>query len=130
MFAEIGFEGIFEVEFLVDKDDSLYFLEINFRNSTWSYASTAAEMPLPLLWANGMVHPQEPQQAIKNIDVPFTAMVEFDDHRCRVKTHQISNIKWVKDFLNSKCKYYCAANDLSPVISVICSKFRRMRKES
>ena len=30
MFEEIGFEGIFSVEFLIDQNDDLYFLEINF----------------------------------------------------------------------------------------------------
>ena len=28
-FKEIGFEGIFEVEFLIDKNDNYYFLEIH-----------------------------------------------------------------------------------------------------
>ena len=41
---EIGYEGIFEIEFLVDENDQLWFCEINFRNSTWSYASTCAEV--------------------------------------------------------------------------------------
>lgn len=50
MIEDIGFEGIFEIEFLIDQDNSLYFLEINFRNSTWSYASTVAGMPLPIIW--------------------------------------------------------------------------------
>lgn len=48
MFSEIGFEGIFEVEFMGDADGKLWFLEINFRNSTWSLASMKAGMPLPI----------------------------------------------------------------------------------
>lgn len=128
MFSEIGFEGIFEVEFLVDSNDQLYFLEINFRNSTWSYASTVAGMNLPCLWANGMLDSKTTAESLKSIDKPFTAMVEFDDYRNRVKTGNISILKWIKDFKNSKCKYYCAARDYAPVLSVILAKVSRKRR--
>ena len=37
MLEEIGFEGIWEIEFLVDKDDKIYFLEINFRRTSGSF---------------------------------------------------------------------------------------------
>lgn len=128
MIAEVGFEGIFEIEFLVDQDDSLYFLEINFRNSTWSYASTVAGMPLPVLWAKGMLDPAAIDGTYREILEPFTAMVEFDDYRRRVKTGMISKKKWLKDFRGSKCKYYCASNDYKPVISVVTAKIGRIFK--
>lgn len=124
MIAEVGFEGIFEIEFLIDQDDTLYFLEINFRNSTWSYASTVAGMPMPVIWAKGMVNPEGICEAYKEIAKPFTAMVEFDDYRRRVKTGEISRITWIKDFLHSKCKYYCASGDYKPVLAVILAKLR------
>lgn len=129
MFAEIGFEGIYEVEFLVDQDDKLYFLEINFRNSTWSYASTVAGLNLPLLWAQGMIEPDQAEVSNKKRIEPFTAMVEFDDYRERVKTKEISFRQWYKDFRNAKCTYYCASKDYAPIISVILSKFRRKVKK-
>lgn len=125
MFADIGFEGIFEIEFLVDQDDELYFLEINFRNSTWSYASTIAGMNLPLLWAEGMIDPKTTENARKRIDKPFTAMVEFDDFRARVKTKKISFKQWYREFKKSKCKYYCASKDFKPVLSVVFAKLKR-----
>ncbi len=37
MLSEIGFEGIFSLEFLIDADGTYYFTEVNFRHSTWSY---------------------------------------------------------------------------------------------
>ena len=129
MIEEVGFEGIFEVEFLRDQDDSLYFLEINFRNSTWSYASTVAGMPMPVLWAKGMVNTESISDSYIEIDHPFTAMVEFDDYRARVKTGMISKIKWIKDFRNSKCRYYCASSDYAPVLSVIAAKIMREIKK-
>ena len=54
LFEEIGFEGIFEVEFLIDQDDTYYFLEANFRASAWNYSSTVAGMPLSYLWVKSM----------------------------------------------------------------------------
>lgn len=48
MLAEIGFEGIFSIEFIIDQDDTCYFSEVNFRNSTWNYIATFIDMPIPL----------------------------------------------------------------------------------
>lgn len=40
MIEEIGFEGVFEIEFLIDENDVMYFLEINFRHTLWTHAFT------------------------------------------------------------------------------------------
>lgn len=126
MLKDIGYEGIFEIEFLVDIDGSLYFLEINFRNSTWSYASTAAGMPLPVLWSKGMLDELKVSECEKKIDPPFDAMVEFDDYRTRVKTGMISKKQWFKDLKNTKCKYYIGKNDIKPFISVCIHKAEKV----
>lgn len=129
MFKEIQFEGIFEVEFLVDKDDQLYFLEINFRNSTWSYASTVAGMPLPVLWSKGMLNPSVIDSAYQAITAPFTAMVEFDDYVKRVKRHKVTIWKWISDCRQCKCRYYLGRHDSRPFFSmlgsIVSSKFRK-----
>lgn len=124
MFKEIQFEGIFEVEFLVDQDNQLYFLEINFRNSTWSYASTIAGMPLPIIWANGMLNSGGIELAYRKIKKPFTAMVEFADYVERVKRQGYSFFKWLSDFRNTECKYYIGKNDAMPFISYALSIFK------
>ena len=113
MFAEIGFEGIYEVEFLIDQDGTYYFGEINFRNSTWSYASTKAGMPLPVLWAETQEQGFLAKDAQKEFE-PFTAMVEPIDYAKRVKTGKISRAEWLKDFKEIKCGYYYSAEDLEP----------------
>lgn len=119
MFKEIGFEGIFEVEFLVDKDDQLYFLEINFRNSTWSYASTIAGMPLPVIWAKGMLEPTLLLGSYREIREPFWAMVEFDDFVKRVKKHKVTFWKWFSDLKQCKCRYYWGRADSRPFFSML-----------
>lgn len=113
MFAEIGFEGVFEVEFLIDQDGTYYFGEINFRNSTWSYAATKAGMPLPVLWAQTQEQGFMAQNADKKFE-PFTAMVEPIDYAKRVKTGKIDLAEWMKDFKEAKCGYYYSSDDLEP----------------
>lgn len=113
MFEEIGFEGVFEVEFLIDKDGTYYFGEINFRNSTWSYASTMAGMPLPVLWAETQENGNMREDICKKFK-PFTAMVEPIDYAKRVKTGNIDLAEWMKDFKEARCCYYYNADDIEP----------------
>ena len=125
MIEDIGFEGIFEIEFLIDQDNSLYFLEINFRNSTWSYASTVAGMPLPIIWENGMKGKCIVSNCEVKIKEPFNAMVEFDDYRIRVKTGKISKKEWIRELKNAKCRYYLGKNDIKPFLSVCIHKVEK-----
>ena len=114
MLKEIGFEGVFEVEFLVAQDGTLYFLEINFRNSTWSYAATKAGMPLPVLWAETMENGCMRADARKEINGSFTAMVEPIDYAKRVKTGKIDKAQWLVEFKQAKCGYYFSEDDVKP----------------
>lgn len=125
MFKKIGFEGIFSIEFLIGPEDELYFLEINFRNSTWSYASTVAGMSLPIMWAKGMLGLEDGKQ-IKTISSPFVAIAEFDEYIDRVKSGRISKINWIKEILKSKCKYYFSIKDPKPVLNIIWLKIKKV----
>ena len=111
MIRKVGFEGIFSVEFLVTEEDELLFLEINFRNATWSYASTCAGMNLPYLWAESMLSGKIPERAAF---APFRAMVEPIDYGKRVEDGKISLAGWLKDFRECQCTYYYNANDPAP----------------
>lgn len=123
LFAEVGFEGVYSAEFLVSHDGTLYFSEINFRNSTWSYASTCAGMPLPLLWAQAMAG-ELPEKYQKRIPNGFTAMVEVDDFRYRVRGKRIGLKTWLKDFRDCNCKFYLGRNDARPFIYSILYRGR------
>lgn len=123
MFKEIGFEGIFSVEFLIDQDDSLYFLEINFRNSTWSYASTKAGMNLPVLWSRSMLDDSVVDKAYVKFD-DFTAMAEFVDFKDRVKTKRISLWKWLKQMKECKCLYFINKHDMRPIYAKLINKLK------
>ena len=125
MIREIGFEGIMEVEFLIDQDEKLYFGEINFRNSTWSYAATCAGMPLPIMWIAAMENQVSLENMVKNVKDGFTAMVELYDYRARVKTKKLSVLKWIKELQRADCKYYIGKHDWKPVFAWIMQKLKR-----
>lgn len=118
IFECIKFEGICEVEFLVDKNDELYFLEVNLRNSTWGYSSTVAGMNLPILWSEAMLSHKLPKDKLKKIK-PFKAMAEDTDYYDRVKTKKVSLIKWIFQALSCKCLYITNLRDMKPVYSKI-----------
>ena len=101
MFAEIGFEGIYSVEFLIDQDDNYYFSEINFRHSTWGYAATVAGMNMPELWIKGMLEGGLPENSKKTFE-PFTAMVEPIDFQKRVVERNMDLKEWVGQLLEDR----------------------------
>lgn len=127
---EIRFEGIFEVEFLIGEDHKLYFCEINFRNSTWSYASTCAGMNLPFMWSQAMLTSDMKLVKQKTIPENFYAMVEIDDFINRVANRKISVFKWFKQMICCKCRYYLGNfDDLMPIVSMITYKLKKILKK-
>ena len=114
MISEIGFEGIFEAEFLIDKDGSVYFSEINFRNSTWSYVATKLGMPIPLLWAESMISKTIPERYYTAVPDGFTAMVEPIDHKKRVLEGTTDLADWLSDYRNTDCLFYQDDQDPEP----------------
>lgn len=118
MFKEIGFEGIFDVEFLVADDGTLWFLEINFRNTTWSYASACAGMPLATIWSKSMIRGKIIEDSYKVVK-PFKAMVEPIDYNLRVRKGNLGIVKWFIEMLGCKCKDYFNCRDLCPSLLMI-----------
>ena len=116
MMCEVGFEGIYSVEFLIDQDDTYYFSEINFRNSTWSYAATKAGMNLPVLWAETMLKGKLEKDPTKKIEDGFRAMVEPIDYGKRVTAGNTEWGEWLRDFREAKCPFYYNENDIEPFL--------------
>lgn len=119
MMEEIGFEGVFSIEFLIDEYDNYWFCEINFRNSTWSYASTVAGMPLAYLWARTMLEGKIPEDAEKVIPEGFTAMVEPIDYSKRIELGLCTPGEWLADFKKTNCGFYYSADDLEPFYEMV-----------
>lgn len=124
MFKEVGFEGIFSIEFLIDQNDELHFLEINFRNSTWSYASTCVGMNLPFLWINCTLKNNLDYNSIyKKIPQNYTGMVELTDWYARVVTKGITIKQWYKEYKTVDCLFMKGKNDIMPSLSIWINYF-------
>ena len=113
---EVGFEGLWEIEFLVDKDDNYWFLEVNFRSSPWHRAATIAGMPLAYYWILTTLTGECPKP--KEFE-PFNAMVETVDYSKRVEEGRCTLAEWISDFKNAGCTYYYDAEDQEPWILVV-----------
>lgn len=113
MFNEIGFEGVFEVEFLIDKDGTIYFDEINFRNSPWSYPSAALGRCIPEMWIKAVLNDGFSYEHVKVPD-NFTAMIEPVDYAKRVEGGMVSAADWLYDFKKTNVTFYYDPDDPKP----------------
>lgn len=114
VFREIGYTGIFTIEFLIDKDDKLWFMEINFRNSAWAYSTNVAGMPLPILWPRSIIEGRIPDNIYREVPDGFISMVEPIDYAKRVETGMIRVQDWVEAFMKANCHYYYNEADPEP----------------
>lgn len=117
------FSGIFSVECLEDKDDNLYFLEVNFRNSTWSYAYTYAGLNLPYEWAKGVLSGHFDYAGVSLREKPFRAMTEPSDFiNSVVREKQVGFGQWLKDLRGTEVKYYYNKKDKKPLLGFFLSR--------
>lgn len=119
MMTEVGYEGIFDFEFLVDKNDKLYFSEINFRVNPWSYAAAKLGMPLPLLWAEAMLTGELNSDALqKPIPKGYMSMIEPVDYSKRVEQGNTDLGEWLFDFKRTECPFYYDEEDKEPFLEM------------
>lgn len=119
MMEDIGFEGLFDVEFLIDKDGTYYFTEINFRNSIWNYIGEFAGMPYPILWAEGMLSGKLDQPCLEQMSGTYTAMTEPIDYGIRVVKGNTSRGEWLADFRKTDVLFYYDDEDREPFYEMV-----------
>lgn len=119
MFAEIGFEGIFSIEFLIDSDDTCYFSEVNFRNSTWNYIATFIDMPIPVFWCEAMLTGKIEEGWYREFPEKFTAMTEPIDYKIRVEGGRVDLAQWLIDFRTTNVPFYLDPNDPEPFKAMV-----------
>lgn len=123
MIKDIGFEGIFEFEFMLGKDGELYFLEINMRNTVCGWETTVAGMPSATLWCECMLKGSiDKEKVYKEIPEGFYTMAECFDYDMRVKTKKMSHKEWMKYYKNSNAKLYKGRDDFGPFFAFMWYK--------
>ena len=128
MVSEIGFEGIFEFEFMVGPDGDLYFLEINLRNTVIGWATTVAGMPSVTLWCQSMLQGEIVDHCYKKIPEGFVAMAECFDYDVRVKGKMLSHSQWMKQYKAADAKLYRGRRDFMPFFSFMWYKLTKMNR--
>ena len=119
------YEGCFEIEFLLDQDDKLWFLEVNFRFSFWNYALTFGGVNYPIKWAESMLMNRivcPPKETIKH---NFIALNEPGDFGQSVVGKKISFFQWLKDVHNADMLYFYNPKDPLPAWSFWFHKIKR-----
>lgn len=128
--TEVGYEGIYCIEFIIDENNIPYFLEINFRNSGWSYVSTCLGMPLPTLWIESMMKNEVNNDAIKKIPEGYKFMSDFSDFRTRAGK-MVSYHQWLREYIECGCRLEMGKKDIYPFLSYIfhrlCTKLKKCR---
>lgn len=109
------YSGCFEVEFLIDQNDNLFFLEVNFRFSYWNYALTYGGCNYPVAWASATLsgNIDEAQFQLKQY---FTAMDEPGDYGQMVATKKMSFKNWIKEMWQADILYIYNKRDKGPAI--------------
>lgn len=133
MMAEIGYDGLFDIEFLLGEDGILYFMEINFRVDGAIYKLTPG-VNLPAEWCRlvGMAQEELPD-ALPLKRAYFTGMTEFHDFRVSVLSGKMNPIKWFWDFCRADVYIFLNRKDPKPVFVWLWSNlvnFIRKRRKS
>jgi len=116
-----GFEGIFSMDFIKGKDGQLYFLEINFRNSAWSYPSTCAGVNLPYIWADSTISGKLKIDNVQIKKTPFSAIDEITELSLNRKKGLSVFLKTIWAVLKSDSYITWNIKDIGPLKYVICS---------
>ena len=127
---EIKYEGIFEFEFIVDCNNKMWFLEINFRNTALGYSTTVAGMPQVVIWCESMEKGELSRKCIKPVPEGFTAMAECFDYDARVKQGLINKRKWIEQYKTANCKLYKGHDDYLPFFTFMLYKLKSRIKKS
>ena len=96
------YSGIFSIDFLIGKDGYIYFLEVNFRNSAWSYPSTCAGVNLPILWAQSVLNRNLNTENVKIKKLPHSSIVDSEElyhalHEGVGKIFKVLKKMWIFD---------------------------------
>lgn len=122
---ECRFTGCFEIEFLIDQEDMLWFLEVNFRYSFWNYAITFGGLNYPLAWAQSVLDNHITEAEDGELKPYFTAMSEPGDFGQSVASKKISFWNWVMDVHKADMCYFYHPEDPRPAWSFWYHKIQR-----
>ena len=114
LFHKVLYDGIFEVEFLLDEKDNLYFMEINFRETAFNHVHTLMGLNLTWIYAQSVVKGSVVKEEAKLIKEPFVFMNEFTDFILYVLHGKMSIKDWIKDVRHCDAFIFYDKHDCGP----------------
>lgn len=119
---KIGYNGLFSIEFIRDKNAKDYFLEINMRNDGNAYCVTSAGINLPFIWCYYCVYRQVP-----NLPIRFNKVIRFipDFNDLKVALLQKCFFRWIFDFLGADAHSIYNRRDYKPFFVEIINQMKR-----
>ncbi|BFK64090.1 hypothetical protein I2700191B6_04430 [Dorea formicigenerans] len=110
---EIGYSGLFSVEFIRDKEGIDYFLEINMRNDGNAYCVKCAGVNLPFIWCSSLLG-KDIANLKKDIDKSVYFIPDFIDAKMGIES--VGFFKWVYQFLAAKSHSLYNIRDMKPFL--------------
>lgn len=111
MIQEINFSGCFEVEFLIDKNQQLHFLEINMRFSGANYGVNIGGVNLPYVWALSTLENKIDTAGLILKQSAYYVVNDMMDYQFAKET---GYLKWLKQMLSADGYYLFNRKDLKP----------------
>lgn len=119
LFERTKFNGIFELEFLIDKEGHAYFLEINFRGSAWLYAFNKCGVNLPYMFVRSTLQGRVDSSCEDIKKLPFSFMYTITDFKLNVLKRKVTLWRWLCEFLRADCYFYYSRHDIKPFLDKI-----------
>lgn len=133
MIEEIGYNGLFDVEFLKGEDGVLYFMEMNYRVDGAIYKLTPG-INLPAEWCRLVNYDKKDLPEVLPIKKEhFTGMTELQDFKTSVLSGEMNFFKWFWEFCTADTHMLLNLKDPKPVFvwafDFIRGSVRKMAKQ-
>lgn len=119
------YSGIFSIDLLIGKDERIYFLEVNFRNSAWSYPSTCAGANLPVLWAKSVLNKGLDVGNVNIKRLPYSAIVDWEELSLALRQGVGKTVRALRQICQSNSRVIWNWKDQGPFWSIVKSYIRR-----
>jgi len=115
MIKETQYQGLFDVEFLVDENGEMFFTEVNFRVDGEIY-KLASGINLPDYWCKLIDVPEEELPVkLETHKKSFVGMDELGDFKVSVLSGKVNIFLWLWQFFSADRRMLCNIKDPKPV---------------
>lgn len=127
MMEEIGYDGLFDIEFLLGDDGIFYFMEVNFRVDAAIY-KLAEGVNLPVEWCRlACMAKEDLPETLPIASDHFTGMSEVYDFKTSVLTGQVNPLKWFWEFCTADRHMWVNLKDPKPFFIWMYGFIKRIR---